>query len=329
MESTLYYLHALSPLHVGTGQDAGTIDLPIAREKATHLPYVPGTGLKGMLRMELDPKNHKKGQERGYIVDWLEEAEKLGYKPPQDEKQWEILFGPEKVGDNNVFAGAVSFGDAHLLCFPVRSLKGTFAWATCPFILQRYQREAEACGINDLPSTDFSLENGNDDKEAEAMVTSNPCLVHHKKIILEDLDLIQKDGADAWAEHIAKAVFKEKKQENESDWRKMFKERFVILPDGIFDFLAETATEVRARVKIDENTGVVKGGALWWEENLPAETLLFGLVAADRSRNKYEDKYLDADEVLKFLPAWHVRLQLGGKMSVGRGLVNWIRGGVK
>ncbi|WP_298819062.1 RAMP superfamily CRISPR-associated protein [Chloroflexus sp.] len=46
----LYFLHALSPLHAGTGQGSGVIDLPIAREKATGIPYLPGSSVKGVLR---------------------------------------------------------------------------------------------------------------------------------------------------------------------------------------------------------------------------------------------------------------------------------------
>jgi len=36
-----FHLHALSALHVGTGQSVGVVDLPIARSRATHLPLVP------------------------------------------------------------------------------------------------------------------------------------------------------------------------------------------------------------------------------------------------------------------------------------------------
>ena len=45
----LSFVHALSPLHAGTGQGAGILDLPIAREKATGLPFLPGSSLKGTL----------------------------------------------------------------------------------------------------------------------------------------------------------------------------------------------------------------------------------------------------------------------------------------
>lgn len=42
-----YFLHARSPLHAGTGQGTGVIDLPIAREKATGIPYLPSSSVKG------------------------------------------------------------------------------------------------------------------------------------------------------------------------------------------------------------------------------------------------------------------------------------------
>ena len=50
MAVKLMWVHALSALHAGTGQGVGTIDLPIARERATNLPVVPGSSIKGCLR---------------------------------------------------------------------------------------------------------------------------------------------------------------------------------------------------------------------------------------------------------------------------------------
>ena len=49
-EAMLMFVHALTSLHAGTGQGVGVIDLPIARERATDLPLVPGSSLKGCLR---------------------------------------------------------------------------------------------------------------------------------------------------------------------------------------------------------------------------------------------------------------------------------------
>ena len=56
MKSRLVFVHAISPLHAGTGQGVGVIDLPVAREKATGLPYFPGSSLKGVLRDACEDK---------------------------------------------------------------------------------------------------------------------------------------------------------------------------------------------------------------------------------------------------------------------------------
>jgi len=102
------------------------------------------------------------------------------------------------------------------------------------------------------------------------------------------------------------------------------KQRFLILPDSVFSFLAETATEIRARIAIDDQTGVVKEGALWYEENLPAETVLWGIYALSDSRVKGEGT--KADDLAVKMPT-NTLLQLGGKAGVGRGLTRFLAGG--
>jgi CRISPR-associated protein Cmr4 len=93
--------------------------------------------------------------------------------------------------------------------------------------------------------------------------------------------------------------------------------RLVILPDDDYVFLAETATEVRARVRIDEDPG-----ALWYEENLPAETLLWGVAAVGPSHMKGAAE--DDATVNGWLPAGgKLLIQIGGKHTVGRGLCQW------
>ena len=42
------------------------------------------------------------------------------------------IFGPE---GGDLYAGAVSFGDAQLIAFPVRSVKRGYVYATCPLAL--------------------------------------------------------------------------------------------------------------------------------------------------------------------------------------------------
>ena len=44
-------------------------------------------------------------------------------------------------GEGNSHAGAITLTDARILAFPVRSLKGVFAWVTCPAVLERLARD--------------------------------------------------------------------------------------------------------------------------------------------------------------------------------------------
>lgn len=110
----LLFLHALSPLHAGTGQGIGAIDLPIAREKATGIPYLPGSSLKGVLR------DRASAWDRDTLF---------------------AVFGPDTENASE-HAGAVQVGDAKLLLLPVRSLYGVFALVASPYLLERFRREA-------------------------------------------------------------------------------------------------------------------------------------------------------------------------------------------
>ena len=271
-----FHLHALSALHVGTGQSVGTVDLPIARAKASNLPLVPGSAIKGVLRDELnklDTKDHK------------------------------ALFGPESTAMESAHAGAIAVGDAHLLILPIRSFAGTVAFATCPFILKHYARDM---GFKDsLPAIP---------KETAGVGTKSALLLD-KKVALEDLDITAATLPDVekWATKIAEALYPVDKT-----WQAEFTSRFVILPDDIFSFLADTATEIRMRIAIDRNTRIVKNGALWSEENLPAESVLWGVMGISKSRDKDHKK--EAEDMSKLLPKGETALQIGGKHTVGRGL---------
>ena len=288
MKQTLYHLQALSALHVGVGQGTGVIDLPIDREKASNLPQVPGSAIKGVLRDELRSQYSKDDQT--------------------------ALFGPETGEAASEHAGALAVGDARLLCLPIRSWCGTFAWATCPMVLRRYQRGLESTMTIPEPANTTALHVKETFLKDGQRI--NTCLLDGEKIYLEDLDLSATHCEDAttWAEHISQALFQEK------DWQILFQQRFIVLPDNLFDFLAETATEIRARIRIEEGTRTVQSGALWYEEYLPAETLLWGCIGADRSR---KPGYLKtSQEMLDLLPAVE-RLQIGGNATIGAGQAKW------
>ena len=284
MKTRIFHLHALSALHIGTSQGVGTVDLPIARSRATNLPLVPGSSLKGVLR------DSAKTQ-------W----DKL------DENDINALFGSENTVDET-HASAVAFGDAHLLLLPVRSFAGTVAYATCPFILQRYARDMK------LKHKQVQLKDN-----TAALCADSKLLIKNTKIALEDLDMdaAADKNAQEWAQSIADALYPDGVEDAE-DWQKQFTERFVVLPDNVFSFLADTATEIRMRIRIDSEKRIVKQGALWSEENLPAEAVLWGVMGIDKGRNGKNAK--SAAELSAKIPTGENHIQIGGKHTVGRGL---------
>jgi CRISPR-associated protein Cmr4 len=281
MKTRILYTHVLSPLHAGTGQGIGVIDLPIAREKATGLPFLAGSSVKGSLRDMCDDKETRKK-----------------------------LFGPEK---NNAeeHAGSVQFSDQRLLLLPVRSLKGTFAWVTSPYVLNRFVRDAQDANADDLvKAVPIPL---SDEESQECFVVNGNKLEMDGKVYLEDLDLTvsnDKPKAKEWAEALASEIFA-------GDWQDLFKERFCIVPDDVLNFLLDTATEITARISIDENTKTAAEGQLWYEEALPCETVLFGMVLAVKIGKVNLDP---RDALLEVGKLMNTPVQLGGKATVGRGL---------
>jgi CRISPR-associated protein Cmr4 len=282
MKTRLLYTHVLSPLHAGTGQGIGVIDLPIAREKATGLPFLPGSSVKGSLRDVCHNKDMRKK-----------------------------LFGPDKKEGPEEHAGSVQFSDQRLLLLPARSLKGTFAWVTSPYVLKRFVRDAQDANADALAKRVPTLLSN--EATQECFVIDGSRLEMGGKVYLEDLDLAvsaDRTGAREWAEVLAADIFAE-------DWQALFKERFCIVPDDVLNFLLETATEITARISIDENTKTAAEGQLWYEEALPCETVLFGMVLAV----KIGKVNLDAkDALMEVSKLMNKPVQFGGKATVGRGL---------
>ncbi len=286
MQARLFHLHALSALHCGTGQSAGVVDLPIARARATQLPIVPGSSLRGVLRQ--------------HVAD-------------RDADAARTLFGPRSISsDQDAFASALAIGDAHLLALAVRSLAGVVCYAACPFILRRYARDLLRSGADtqELPSAP---------EKGTAKITSTSVNCVEKKLVLEDLDLTARPDhcLDAWAQRIAGTL-----HADDACARDDVAARFALVPDDVMSFLAETATEVRTRIRVDPDTGTVAGGALWHEELLPAETVLWGVFALTDSNNRDDSR--SADDLAPALPDGGALLQLGGNAGVGHGLIRFL-----
>jgi CRISPR-associated protein Cmr4 len=278
----LLVVHARSPLHAGTGQAAAAVDLPIARDRATGFPLLPGSSIKGALR-----------------------ARARTALPAQ----YTRMFGPETENASD-HAGALTISDARLLLMPVRSVAGTFAWVTSPYLLASFAREAKLVGFDRLWAAP-SVAN------ERALVAADTLLgVDYdgkKKVVLEEFDLNREDGAAIEvANALAPLVFAD------AEWQTMLKRRLCIVHDDTMGFLSQHATEIVTRVSIDPTTGTAKAGQLWSEENLPAESVLVSLVeevTTAKNQGVQPGEWLDLVQT-KLIQS---PVQLGGKATVGRG----------
>lgn len=121
MKVKIVGLLAETPIHPGSGQDTGFVDLPVARESATDYPVIVGSSLKGALR---------------------------------DRARQEKFEDIDKVFGKQDDAGQLLVGDARLLLLPVRSLTRSYCWVTCPHLLERLSRDLGRAGkLNDGSSS--------------------------------------------------------------------------------------------------------------------------------------------------------------------------------
>ncbi|MGE3965951.1 MAG: type III-B CRISPR module RAMP protein Cmr4 [Planctomycetota bacterium] len=279
-----YLLHALSPLHAGTGQGVGLIDLPIARERITEHPIVPGSSIKGVLR----------DAARGQTVDV------------------DAIFGSTEGS-----ASMVRVSDARTLAFPVKSDRGTFAWVTSPYGLLRYARDGGDVG--------FTADQVTGVADGKAATGDGSALLDGSRVTLDGLPYERVAPSDAVRKvlgALARAVFPSDDPTNKA-WRSFFSERVVIVPDDAFTWLTQVATDVRAHVRIDDNTGTVGKGALWYAETLPPETILAGIVQVGALRKDQDPK--GAFDLLESIAA--SPLQVGGDATTGAGRARLVIGG--
>jgi CRISPR-associated protein Cmr4 len=278
-EAMLMFVHALSSIHPGSGTALGVVDLPVQRERHTQWPTIAGTSLKGVLRAEA--------------------------KSRIDPTTWLALFGPETSNAAD-HAGAISFTDARLLAFPVRSLKGVFAWLTCPEALSRLRRDLKLTMIVGPPDPP-KVANG------KAVVANNSPLRQNGSIVLEEFAFEAAEGVGHIAEWIVNHAI------NDDESKDRLKSRVVLIDDDAFSHFVQHATEVTARIALDYETKTAKGKALFYEEFLPPETLFYSLVLGERSRKK--DKEMKPAEVLSKLAGLGLQMiQIGAGETIGKGI---------
>jgi CRISPR-associated protein Cmr4 len=289
--SGLLFLHAQTAIHPGSGTALGVVDLPVQRERHTQWPVIPGSSLKGVLR---DCCRQRVAGRRG---------------KDDDDPDLMTAFGPPtNLADRH--AGALSLTDARILAFPVRSLRGVFAWVTCPAVLQRLERDLQLAGLPPLAVIPAFKK---DDQAACA--AASPLLVDSDKLVLEEFEFTRVADAREVADWVADHAV------TDPGTQERVKTHLAVLCDDDFTHFVRHATEVVARVGLDYERKTVKRGALFYQEFLPAETLFYAVVFASASRREGDSR--PAPQVLAYLQQNLERvgvIQIGGDETTGKGL---------
>lgn len=224
-----------------------------------------------------------------------------------------VLFGAKGSTDNIAGnAGSLLISDARILLLPVRSLTGAFRWVTCPAVLSRFKQDAARFKAN----LNFPI--------PQVAIDHVICRDEQPTLYLEEyrLTVSHFDGLDAIIDALAPAL----NYDNSTD---MLGAQIAIISDDNFAYMAKYTLPVDAHIAIDSDTKIVQQGALWYEETLPCDSVLYIGVAAAESRQRNEkdaegaSKFkTDADVLNDFknlFDAGDPWLQIGGNETVGMG----------
>ncbi len=287
----MLYLYVETPLHVGASSGLSNIDLPIQRERTTQYPMIQGSSIKGRLRA-------------------------TARDSMKDATLFNVIFGPDSsTGDAIEHAGALITGDARILLFPVRSLSGIFAYTTSRDVLARFKRDFERTAPATLPWNVPATTN-------DVLVTTQSKALANNTLVLEEFSFnarpeLQVDHIAAWlAEHALPDL------NADTYWPEKVRNALVILPEDDFRDFALYATEVVTRIRIDRETRTVESGALWTEEHLPPDTLLYvPIYATDARKNGKNGVRLSGQNILQSARPTSNYMQLGADETIGRGIV--------
>ena len=281
-QSYLLNIWTITPTCVGGNAEINApVDNPIARERYTQYPILPGSAIKGVL------------------VKYCEDANIL--TQPQRDR----LFGKT---DNQ---GIIAITDASLIAFPVKSLKGLFGWVSSAFTLNRLNTLAPGSLFTEpipeiplgqiiLPAGDrgttlaINLDGGN--KVNLEMFTFSPrnedAIRNKLKSLLDSVP-----SSLRWL-----------KDKLEKDWG--------VVANDAFKMLVTQCTEIQMRTRIGPQ-GTVEHGALWSEEYLPSYTWLAAFLHVLKGLKQEEQKIIDT--FINTINGKY--LQIGANETIGKGFV--------
>lgn len=221
----------------------------------------------------------------------------------KEDEAVQVLFGPDtsNAGDH---AGALLVADARLLALPVRSLTSQYRLVTCPGLVQRLQQDADRFGV-EVGDLTVSVKAG-DILVATAETNS--------QLFLEDYAYECK--SEAKLDPLIKAMA------NLADVPESgIREKVAVVSNDNFAHICSGAIPVQAHIAIDSATKTVTPGALWYEESLPADTLMYlGVSSWDSRKAGVELSAADClGKLDELIAGQRPYLQVGGNETTGMG----------
>jgi len=257
MKQAILAIFTRTPLHVGAGASVGAVDQPVVRERHTRFPVIPGSSIKGVLRDALATDANAR----------------------------------EVFGEQD-YSGSISFGEARLLAFPVRSAKGAFAFAVSPVTLQRFARDA---GIDLAVPTNV---------KDMTCLSGEKLAFDNKAVVLEEYKFSKVgDFPRQWEEKLT-GMLSDAVLSGAAG-------RFVLISDTDLSYFAENACQVSQHVRIDHESGTADDGGLFNEETVPSESLFYSTMTVLR----------DSEKVTSCIGEFRSEklIQFGGKGTTGLG----------
>ncbi len=201
------------------------------------------------------------------------------------------IFGHEKPSAE-ASAGQMLVSDARLMLLPVRSLNGAYKWTVCPHIIERLRRDMARAGLNrrlEVPSV----------SKGEALASAQDGLFLEER----QFKAVRKPPEDV-VQALQFLICHPNSRERVGS-------QLAILHDDDFAWFARYGLPVQARNVLDKKTK--QSLNLWYEETLPADTLLYCFLA-ERSDGA------DLTGILgKLFPDERPYLQAGGNETIGQG----------
>ena len=287
-----FLIRCISPTHAGVGQDIGSVDMPIQREVSTGIPKIEASSFKGSFRATF----------------WDYERNKEDILASQ-------YFGESNTDTDNG-AGILGVTDLKLLFYPVKSDEGIYKLVTCPYLLNRFFEDEVLIkslnmGKNKIP--DFKIYSNTEN------LTEGKCFLFQK--VGESYKRNTENSIITLDEYIFENISELNVDKEYFDLLSEilegnFRKDIVIISDEDFIILEELNREIITRNKIDQNTGTVASGALFTEEYLPAESILYGLFLY----SPLVKEIVGFSDILLKLGKKKI-FQIGGNTNLGKGIV--------